>query len=187
MQDKIAILIVIIIIALGITTNGEITGHATYSWKPTEITKPDITVGEILEHGVNKEKREMYIHFTIENSGELPIKKGTEIYTRIFVKYRAPPVKQGDLSLAEVFLEEVTPTYILEEDLYPGETIIVESPPVPILLSTVRFFERYDIKNRITIQLDADRQIQEADEKNNQKRKWYYMQEWEEFDLSIEN
>ena len=104
----------------------------------------------------------------------------TVLSARIFVRYTAPPVTQGDIKFAEVFIKEGKAKYVLEKDLNPGETVLVAAPHIPILISTVRFFEKYNIKNRITIQIDSSREIKEENEKNNQYRKWYYMQQWSE-------
>ena len=104
------------------------------------------------------------------------------VSAKFFVRYTSPPVKHGgsagSISTAEVFLEEAKATYVLTEDLKPGESVLAVSPPVPILLSTVRFFEKYDIKNRITVELDYERAIAEEDEKNNKLVKWYFFQIW---------
>ena len=180
MKDKIALFIVIFIMILGFFSDGSITGNAVYT------AKPDLSITEIVAHGVDKETNDMYVVFDIENSGDAVLKQGTAIPARFFVRYTAPPVKHetssGSISTAEVFLEEVKAEYILEEDLIAGESVLAVSPPVPILLSTVRFFEKYKIKNRITVELDYEREIAEEDEKNNKLVKWYHMQEWDELE-----
>ncbi len=181
MRTFLAWLIVIAVVVIGLTCDPQITGSAVSS-------KPDISP-EIVSHGVDKETEEMYIVFKIKNSGDVTLKEGTPITTRMFVRYTAPPVKQesgqGSISTAEVFLEEVKASYVLPEDLHAGETVLVVSSPVPILLSTVRFFEKYKIKNRITIELDYERKISENNEKNNKLVKWYYMQRWNVFEENV--
>lgn len=176
MQNILSLFIVVILLSFGVFDEIGITANAVYS------AKPDLSVEKIIAHGVDKEAEEMSIVFKIKNSGDVTLKKGTTITTRIFVRYTAPPVKQessqGSISTAEVFLEEVKASYVLPEDLIAGETVLAISPPVPILLSTVRFFEKYKIKNRITVELDYEREISESNENNNKLVKWYYMQEW---------
>ncbi|MEK6921215.1 MAG: hypothetical protein AABX82_04990 [Nanoarchaeota archaeon] len=176
MKEKIAFLIVIFIMVLGFFGDEGITGNAIYT------AKADLSVTEISAHGVDKATNDMHVVFGIENLGDSALKEGTEISARFFVRYTSPPVKHGgsagSISTAEVFLEEAKATYVLTEDLKPGESVLAVSPPVPILLSTVRFFEKYDIKNRITVELDYERAIAEEDEKNNKLVKWYYMKEW---------
>lgn len=175
MRTFLAWFIVIAVVVIGLTCDPQITGSAVSS-------KPDLSL-EIVSHGVDKETKEMYIVFKIKNSGDVTLKEGTALTTRMFVRYTAPPVKhegsQGSISTAEVFLEEVKATYVLPEDLHARETVLALSPSIPILLSTVRFFEKYKIKNRITIELDYERKISESNEKNNKIVKWYYMQEWD--------
>ncbi len=177
-KKYIAIISFTIILLLGFLSNGVSTGYIVYT------QKSDISVEKILAHGVDAETNEMYVYYYIKNSGDYSLAKGTEISTRIRVRYIAPPVtssgSSGSISLAEVFFEEATATYILQEDLKQGKTILVASPQIPILLSTVRFFEKYKIKNKITIELDSSRKIQETNEKNNKYTKWYYMQKLDE-------
>lgn len=181
MRMFLAWLIVIVVVVIGLLCDPEITGNAVSS-------KPDLSA-EVVTHGVDKDAEEMYIVFKVKNTGDAAIQEGTTITTRMFVRYTAPPVKhegtQGSISTAEVFLEEVKASYVLPEDLIAGETVLVISPPVPILLSTVRFFEKYKIKNRITIELDYERQISESNEKNNKLMKWYYMQEWTGYEGAV--
>ncbi len=173
MKDTIALIAILIILAMGLYY-GNSTGFAIYT------PKPDLHVQEILAHGVDTNTNEMHIFYSLENSGDATLEQGTEISTRVIVRYTEPPVSHGSISLAEVFFEEAKATYTLTENLNPGESVLVASPAIPILISTVRFFERYHIKNRITIELDTSRKIQEQDEKNNKLIKWYYMQQWEQ-------
>jgi hypothetical protein len=183
MRDTLAIFIVTTLLILGLFGEGRITGNATYN------AKPDLSVTEITAHGVDTTTNEFFAVFGIENLGDSTLKKGTEIVVRFFVRYTAPPVKHegsaGSISTAEVFLEEAKATYVLKEDLASGDHVLVVSPPVPILLSTVRFFEKYKIKNRITIELDYKRDISESDEKNNKLVKWYHMKEWENVEEEV--
>ena len=183
MRNAVAVFIVAAVVLLGVFEDDAITGNAVYS------SKPDLSVEEIVTHGVDKETNEFYVVFGILNEGSATLPKGTTIPVRMFVRYTEPPVKHegstGSISTAEVFLEEAKATYVLEEDLAVDESVLVISPPVPILLSTVRFFERYKIKNRITIELDNEREIKEEDEKNNKLVKWYYMQEWSGFEEEV--
>ncbi len=183
MRNILALFIFVMVLVLGVFNGTDITGNVVYS------AKPDLSVEEIVTHGVDKETKEMFIVFSIINEGDLVLKEGTPITTRMFVRYTTPPVKhegsQGSISLAEVFFEEAKATYVLEEELGSGGSVLVISPPVPILLSTVRFFERYKIKNRITIELDFKRKIAEEDESNNKLVKWYHMQEWDELEEEV--
>ncbi len=183
MRDTLAIFIVATLLIFGLFGEGRITGNATYN------AKPDLSITKITAHGVDTTTNDFSAVFGIENVGDSALKEGTEISVRFFVRYTAPPVKHeentGTISTAEVFLEEAKATYILTEDLDSGESVLVVSPPVPILLSTVRFFEKYDIKNRISIELDYEKAIAEKDEKNNKLVKWYHMQKWEAIDEEI--
>ncbi|MBI5002431.1 hypothetical protein HZC31_03540 [Candidatus Woesearchaeota archaeon] len=182
MRNVVAVFIVAAVILLGVFGDEGITGNAVYS------SKPDLTA-EIVAHGVDTETNEFYVVFEIVNEGSASLEQGTTIPVRLFVRYTAPPVKHegstGSISTAEVFLEEAKAAYALEEDLAVDESVLVISPPIPILLSTVRFFEKYKIKNRITIEVDNDREIKEEDEKNNKLVKWYYMQEWDGFEEEV--
>ncbi len=182
MRNTMAVFIVAAVVLLGVFGDDGITGNAVYS------SRPDLSTA-IVTHGVDKETNEFYVVFEILNEGEAALKKGTTIPVRLFVRYTEPPVKHegstGSISTAEVFLEEAKATYVLEEELGSGGSVLVISPPIPILLSTVRFFEKYKIKNRITIEVDNDREIKEEDEKNNKLVKWYYMQEWSGFEDEV--
>ena len=177
-----AVFIFVMVLVLGIFGETDITGNAVYS------SKPDLSA-EIVTHGVDKETNEFYVVFEILNEGSASLAKGTTIPVRLFVRYTDPPVKHegstGSISTAEVFLEEAKARYVLQEELAVDESVLVISPPVPILLSTVRFFEKYKIKNRITIEIDNDREIKEEDEKNNKLVKWYYMKEWSWFEEEV--
>ncbi len=176
MNEKLILFLFTLILCFGVLYEPTITGNIVYS------SYPDLTVERILTHGVDTETQDFFVYYYIQNNGEETIKKGTEISTRLLVRYTAPPVTHegstGSITTAEIFFEEEKATYILEQDLESGETVLVASPCVSILLSTVRFFEKYDIKNKITLEIDSSRKIKESNEKNNKYTKWYYMQEW---------